>query len=191
MAAQLPLSTSPQPARLTARDFWVLADAGAFSDFVKTELVEGELRVVNAVHSRHARAHAMLTVEIGIALKAMASPLILLATPSVELDEASVPEPDLALARQVRGKVVRGTDVALAVEISDSTLDDDLGRKMRLYGAHGIPEYWVLDVEAQRMHQFWSPRADGYAERREVALGARIEAVTIAGLVLETTGGVM
>ncbi len=188
MTAALPISTSPQPARLTARDFWVLADTGAFTDFVKAELIEGELRVVNAVHSRHARVHAMLTVEIGIALKAMASPLILLATPSVELGADSVPEPDLAVVRQVAGKVIAGADVALAVEISDTTLDEDLGRKMRLYAAYGIPEYWVADVGRQCLHQLWSPRADGYAERREVALGTRIEAVTIAGLGVETAG---
>ena len=188
MTAALPISTSPQPARLTARDFWVLADAGAFTAFVKAELIEGELRVVNAVHSRHARVHAMLTVEIGIALKAMASPLILLATPSVELGVDSVPEPDLALVRRVAGKVIAGADVALAVEISDTTLEEDLGRKMRLYATHGVPEYWVADVEAGVLHQFWSPRADSYGERREVALGMQVEAVTIAGLVVETTG---
>jgi len=143
---------------------------------------------VNAVHSRLARLHAMLTVEIGIALKAMASPPILLATPSVELGADSVPEPDLALVRRVAGKVIAGADVALAVEISDTTLDEDLGRKMRLYAAHDIPEYWVADVERQCLHQMWSPREDGYAERREVALGGRVEAVTIPGLTLETQG---
>ena len=188
MTAQLPISTSPQPARLTARDFWLLADAGAFREYVKAELIEGELRVVNAVHSRHARVHAMLTVEIGIALKAMRSPLILLSTPSMELGDDSVPEPDIALARRADGKAIAGSDVVLAVEISDTTLDDDLGRKMRLYAAHGIAEYWVADVERQVIHQLWSPGAEGYAERREVALGERIEAVTIAALGVETRG---
>jgi Uma2 family endonuclease len=99
-----------------------------------------------------------------------------------------VPEPDIALARRADGKAIAGSDVVLAVEISDTTLDDDLGRKMRLYAAHGIAEYWVADVERQVIHQLWSPGAEGYAERREVALGERIEAVTIAGLGVETVG---
>ncbi len=183
MTAALPISTSPQPARLTARDFWVLADTGAFTDFVKAELIEGELRVVNAVHARHARVHAMLVGELYHALKG--SPLILLSTPSIELDSGSVPEPDIALARQAEGKVVIGADVVLAIEISDTTLADDLGRKLRLYAAHGIPEYWVVDVERQITHQMWSPGVEGYAERREVPLGARVEAMTVPGLVVE------
>lgn len=188
MTAQLPLSTSPQPLRLTARDFWVLADAGAFADFVKAELIEGELRVVNAVHPRHARVHAMLTVEIGIALKAMGTPLILLSTPSVNLSDTSVPEPDIALARRADEKVLSGPDMVLAIEISDTTLAEDMGRKMRLYAAHGVPEYWVADVEGGVIHQFWEPGAQGYAERREVRFGDRLEAMTVAGLVVETQG---
>jgi Uma2 family endonuclease len=188
MTAALPISTSPQPARLTARDFWVLADAGAFTDFVKAELIEGELRVVNAVHSRHARVHAMLIAEIAAGLKASGSQLVLLATPSVNLSDTSVPEPDIALARRADEKVLSGPDMVLAIEISDTTLAEDLGRKMRLYAAHGVPEYWVADVQAGVLHQFLSPGTDGYAERREVALGTRVEAVTIAGLVVETAG---
>jgi Uma2 family endonuclease len=130
----------------------------------------------------------MLTVEIGIALKAMASPLILLSTPSMELGDDSVPEPDIALAWRADGKAVSGEDVVLAVEISDTTLEDDLGRKMRLYAMHGIAEYWVANVERQVIHQLWSPDAEGYAEQREAALGERIEAATVAGLVVDTRG---
>lgn len=186
MAAQLPLSTSPQPARLTARDLWLLADAGAFAGFVKTELIEGELQVVNAVHSRHARVHAMLIGELYAALKG--SSLIVLATPSTALSDDSVPEPDIAIARKATGKRVEGADLQLAIEISDTTLAEDLGRKMRLYGAHGVPEYWVADVEGGVIHQLWSPCADGYAERRTIALGQRVEAVTVPGLAVETQG---
>jgi len=188
MAAQLPLSTSPQPARLTARDFWLLADAGAFAGFVKTELIEGELQVVNAVHSRHARVHAMLTVEIGIALKASRSTLVLLSTPSVNLSDTSVPEPDIALAQRADEKVLSGPDMVLAIEISDTTLQEDLGRKMRLYAAHGVPEYWVADVEGGVIHQMWSPGEDGYASQRTAALGESVAAVTVPGLVVETQG---
>ena len=186
MSIQLPVSTSPQRALLTARDFWVLADSGAFEDFVKTELIEGELFVVNSVHSRHARIHAMLTIEIGIALKAMKSPLIPLAAPSVDLDENSVPEPDFAVAVRAEGKGTPVDQIVLAVEISDSSLRMDLGRKQRLYARGGIPEYWVADVKKGTLRQHWEPRAGGYAQSREVSFGERIEAVTIPGLAFDT-----
>lgn len=187
MTALLPIRTDNQPAKLTARDFWVLADAGAFEGFIKTELIEGEILVVNAVHSRHAKAHAALTVELGIALRASGLALTIYSTPSTELSEDSIPEPDIALAEATDSKAVAGSSVKLAVEISDTTLTFDLGRKLQLYARHGIPEYWVADVEGRVIHQMWSPGVGGYAERREHAFGERVEAATLAGVAVETT----
>ncbi len=184
MTLQLPLSTSAQPAKLSARDFWLLADGGAFEGFVKTELIEGVLQVVNAVHTRHARIHAALAGELGIAVKG--STLILLATPSVNLAGDSVPEPDLALASRADDKAVAAVDLRLAIEISDTTLDFDLGRKMRLYARHGVPEYWVVDVEGKVIHQNWQPLASGYAQERVVAFGTAISVATIDGLNVPT-----
>jgi Uma2 family endonuclease len=193
MTAQLPISTSPQTAKLTARDFWLLADAGAFEGFVKTELIEGEIQVVNAVHSRHAKAHATLTGELFAALKDR--PLILLSTPSTALSDDSIPESDIAVASKAEGKAVSGADIllaveisdtTLAVEISDTTLAYDLGRKMRLYARHGIAEYWVVDIEGKRILRHSGPGDDGYRMCDEVAFGAPLAAVTIAGLAVET-----
>ena len=186
MTAQLPISTSPQTAKLTARDFWLLADAGAFEGFVKTELIEGEIQVVNAVHSRHAKAHATLTVELGMALRKLESSFILLSTPSTVLSDDSIPEPDIAIARKADGKAVSGADILLAVEISDTTLDYDLGRKMRLYARHGIPEYCVVDVDGRVIHQHWAPGEGGYAEYRKIAFGEDVTAETLAGVLVET-----
>ncbi len=38
--------------------------------------------------------------------------------------------------------------------ISDTTLASDLDEKKRLYAAIGVPEYWVIDVQARRMFIF-------------------------------------
>jgi Uma2 family endonuclease len=42
----------------------------------------------------------------------------------------------------------------LVGEISDKTLASDLDEKKRLYAAMGMPEYWVIDVQAKRMFIF-------------------------------------
>ena len=188
MSAALPFDTSPQRARLTAREFWLLADAGAFEDFVKTELIEGEIFVVNAVHSRHARAHAALTGEFYVALRALGSDLVLLSTPSTELSDDSIPEPDISLARSAEGKAVAGSETVLAVEISDTSADFDLGRKQRLYARHGVPEYWVADLTRRILVRMWSPQGEAYARRDEHPFGARLESATVPGLIVETAG---
>jgi Uma2 family endonuclease len=184
MTAQLPISTAMQSALLTAQDYWTLADSGAFQGFVKTELIEGELFVVNAVHTRHARAHAAITIELGIALRQSQSNLTVYSTPSTALSDDSVPEPDIALAESADGKALPATLVKLAIEISDSTLSFDLGRKAKLYARHGIPEYWVFDVEGKKIQQHWQPGDAGYVQRQTLGFGDDLSAKTIAGLTI-------
>ncbi|MEN2787597.1 Uma2 family endonuclease [Sphingomonas qilianensis] len=77
-------------------------------------------------------------------------------------------------------------DFLTLAEVSVSTLDMDLGRKLRLYARHGIPEYWVVDPEAKLLHQFWAKTDGGYAQTRRIALSAPITAATIDGLTVET-----
>ena len=62
--------------------------------------------------------------------------------------ESSEPEPDLTV---VRGQVddypdrhPSAADVALVVEVSDSTLVYDRGIKRRIYARAGIAEYWIV-----------------------------------------------
>ena len=43
MNAHATISNAPYRTKLTARDFWMLAEGGAFEGFVKVGLIEGEL----------------------------------------------------------------------------------------------------------------------------------------------------
>lgn len=42
----------------------------------------------------------------------------------------------------------------LAIEVSETTLGDDLGNKRLLYEELGVPEYWVVDVQNTRVIAF-------------------------------------
>ncbi len=165
--------TVPHPAKLRVHDFLLLAESGAFDLYARAELIEGEIRVVNATHSRHARIHAELTVALGMALRTMNSPLVLYTGPATRLSEDSLPELDIAVAELSDDKILLGRHLRLAIEISDSTLSMDLRRKAPLYARSGMPEYWVVDVEGSIIHQMWAPHGEAYAEQREVAFGER------------------
>jgi Uma2 family endonuclease len=178
--------TTPHLAKLRVADFLLLAEAGAFSDYARTELIEGEIWAVNAVHRRHARVHAQLTAEIGAALKIAGSPLTFYTAPSTELSDDSLPEPDIAIGEPSDAKIFPGPAMRVAIEISDSTLDLDLGRKARLYARYGVPEYWVVDVEARAIYQMWVPDGEAYEQRRDVAFGETLTAATISGLMIDT-----
>jgi Uma2 family endonuclease len=53
-------------------------------------------------------------------------------------------------------------DLALVIEISDSSLAFDLTTKARLYARAGIEEYWVLDVAGRRLIAHRSPVSGNY-----------------------------
>ena len=181
------MSTDVQRAKLTARDFWTLAEAGAFEGFAKTELIEGEIWVVNSVWAWHAKATAFFTVELAIALRALKSELVVYTSGSVDMSDDSVPEPDVSIGFDHPERTgLPLAKLALAIEVSDSTLRNDLGRKARLYARCGVREYWVADADAQVVHQMWAPIGDGYSERREVRFGETLTSATVQGLSIPT-----
>ena len=53
-----------------------------------------------------------------------------------------------------------GADVLLAVEVSDTTLADDVGFKVGLYARAGVAEYWVLDINRRLLIVFRQPSAE-------------------------------
>ena len=187
MNLSLPLITTPEKARLTAEDFLLLDKHGAFDAYSKAELLDGEIWYVDGQHSRHARIKTRLAREIGNVLEELGGELEPMCGPATRLDDRSLLEPDIVVTDYKGSHVVPLETVALLVEVSDTTLDIDLGRKLRIYARAGIPEYWVVDVQAGKVLQMWSPEAEGFRERREVALGERLEAVTIAGLAVPTS----
>jgi Uma2 family endonuclease len=180
--------THPEKVRLRVDDFLLLNEHGAFADYSKTELLEGEIYFMNAQHSRHARIKTELAVELTFALREMGSELRPIVEASTRVSDYSLPEPDIVVTSYKGPHVVPLETVALLIEVSDTTLKIDLGAKQRIYAAAGVPEYWVIDAVGGKLHQMWSPQGEGYAERREVALGARVEAVTVAGLGVELQG---
>jgi len=183
-----PDDAAPRPAKLTAKDFWLLADSGAFDHHARTELIEGEIWVVNSVHRWHARVMARLSHDLSRAIEFAGLDLEVLAAGSVSMSDDSVPEPDLSVIAAIddQADTIARDELRIAVEISDSTADFDLGRKARLYSRHGVPEYWVVHREGRAVIQMWSPTQDGYAERREVPLGETVESATVPRLAVKT-----
>jgi Uma2 family endonuclease len=188
MTEQLPLNTSPLPLKLRVEDYLALDRSGAFADYAKTELIEGEIVFMNAQH----RPHARVKMELGFGLRdavGRVPGLGVLIEVSIEAPPHNVPEPDIVVTSEPDGDgLVPLSSVKLIVEVADTTLRNDLERKASLYARCGVPEYWVADVNGRVIHQLWAPAGETYAERREVAFGEAVEAVTIKGLRVETAG---
>ncbi len=178
--------TTPEKARLRVEDFVLLDESGAFADYTKTELIDGEIYVVNAQHSWHARTKTLLAMELLSALRTLGSDLEAWTEPSTRVSDYSLPEPDVVVTSYRGRGVVPLESVALLVEVSDTTLGIDLGRKLRIYAEAGIPEYWVIDLNGGLAIRMWEPAGSSYARRDETPLGQRLASATIAELAVVT-----
>ena len=183
-----PIDTDAHRVKLTADDFLLLDKHGAFSAYRKTELIDGDIYFVNAQH----RPHGIVKTEIADALRDKLREMGLPYRPvqefSLALAKNDTPEPDVMLTSEPRGEgVVPLASVPLVVEVSDTTLKQDLGKKKRSYARAGVPEYWVADVNGRVVHRFWSPVGDRYALGDEVAFGEPLASATIDGLSIDTS----
>jgi Uma2 family endonuclease len=90
----------------------------------------------------------------------------------------SEPEPDLAVVRRSADHYASShptpTDVAIVVEISDTSLRHDQTVKARIYARAGIACYWIVNLIDAQIEVFRRPRVGGvtaeYAEHFVYAL---------------------
>ena len=178
----------PDPYKLRITDFLLLDSSGSFDSHAKTELLAGDIYYMNAQHRPHGRAKMRLYDLLRDVLATHPSSLVVAVEVSVALSEYDAPEPDLTLTTEPDGDgLIPGSSVALIIEVADSTLDTDLGRKATLYAAADVAEYWVVDVNGRVTHQFWLPDAGRYAHHNQVDFGSPLKAKTIGGLDIETS----
>jgi hypothetical protein len=87
----------------------------------------------------------------------------------------SEPEPDLAVvlgpASRYRASHRVPADVALLVEVADSSLSHDRTEKGRLYAAAAIPAYWIVNLVDGRVEVYTDPTGPapnpGYRQRHD------------------------
>ena len=172
--------------KVRVQDFLVLEESGAFVDYARAELLDGEIWVLNAIHSRHAAAQAELQGQLWAALRAAGSSLRTYVTPTVVIENRSRIEPDLAVGPPNDGGLLPVQKIRLAVEVSDTTLPVDLGSKQRIYAAAGVPEYWVADVNGRVIHRMWSPSGEIYQRHDKTIFGQSISAATLDDIIIDT-----
>lgn len=152
-------------ARFTVEQFHRLCEAVPEQ---RLELIEGELLQVIAKGTRHTAVVHRLISAIQACLAASPQvPLQLRVEAPLDLGPANEPEPDLALVARRDDDYwsahPTAADTALVIEVADSSLAFDLEAKARLYGAAGIPHYWVIDVLQPRLHVLREAAAPGPA----------------------------
>lgn len=173
--------------RLRASDFEVLHDAGALAELRRAELIDGDIYAMSPQLTRHARGKTRLAYALAARLASLRSAAEVITEVSVTVSEHSVPQPDIVVTSYKGDGFMPAETVLLAVEVSDTTLASDLGRKADLYAAAGIPEYWVVDFDGQRILVHSQPDSGRYRKRADVPFRAPLVAATIDGLRIDTS----
>ncbi len=187
MTEMVPLTTVPLPVKLRVEDYLMLDAAGAFEAYGKTELLDGEIVYMNSQHRPHARIKSRLYFLVASALRDLGGSLEALVEGSVSMPPYNVPEPDIAVTAEPEGEgLIPLASLALVIEVADTTLRNDLGRKRKIYAREGIAEYWVVNVRARVIHQMWAPVGNRFTQSHDAPIDAGIESTTIPNLTVGT-----
>ena len=88
------------------------------------------------------------------------------------------PEPDVAIVRgtdaDYEHRIPTAADVALLVEVSDSTLSQDRGKKLLVYAKGRIPLYWIVNLVNRQVEVYSRPGKNGYRSHKTFASGEQV-----------------
>lgn len=154
------------------RRAWTLAEieaivaAGIIEEHERFELIGGEVVPMSPKGARHEMVKADLNRHFQ---RTVSGAYQVVPETTLRLDEKSFLEPDFVVfPHAVSFEDLRGYHVLLAIEVADTSLRYDLGRKIGIYAAWGIPEVWVIDAETLVTHVFRKLGTEAYSERFQV-----------------------
>lgn len=181
----VPSATTSPPVsirRFTRDEYDRMVETGFFHPEERLELIDGQIVEKMTQGSRHATAVSLtakaLVAAFGVGFEVRVQmPLA--------LDEFSEPEPDIAVvtgdARDYRDH--HPTGALLVVEIADSTLAFDRGRKLDLYARCGIPEVWIVNLTEAVVEVHRDPAGSRYRSRSVLASGDTVSPASPGALI--------
>ena len=153
---------SPPP----RRKLWTRADCEALASLEafhaeRLELIEGELIEKMSKSALHSFTLALLVRWLA---SVFGHPFVQ-QEPSIDVSPEDHPtnqrEPDIiVLTKPMDDFAWREpgpSEIRLLVEVSRSTLREDVGVKARLYARAGFPDYWVADIKNRCVHVHCEP----------------------------------
>jgi len=129
--------------------------AGVIDADERFELIEGEIVPINP----QAMPHLLMKGRLAWALKSpAAADLDVVQDATVVLGSRSFFDADILVFRADRTRrYVSPEDVLLAVEVADTSHARDLRTKAPRYGAAGVAELWVVELNERQTYVFRGP----------------------------------
>jgi Uma2 family endonuclease len=169
--------------RWSVEEYHQMALSGLLDETDRVELIEGELIDMSPIGSKH----AFRVDSIARALqRSPGNSLLVRVQNPVLLGDHSEPQPDIAVVKDKNYSEAHpgAEDVLLIVEVSDTTLAYDRDVKLSLYARHGIPEVWLLDVNAGELTIYREPAEGQYRLIRKPTRAETVSPVLVPGVAI-------
>ena len=182
--SQWPELNDPIPQRFTTEQFQRMWDEEILDHNKRYELIYGVILEMpgNPPH-RH-----VITRLTGLLLRTLPNNTEVSVQSNIDLPSKDTrPEPDLVVIPLENYTEERylPEDVALVIEVSDSTLRYDQSTKLSLYSDVGIQEYWIVNLPARTLEQYRTPFEGSYKSKNTLEPGEVARCLKYPDLALE------
>jgi Uma2 family endonuclease len=163
---------APAKHRISVKEYYRMAETGVLEPDARVELLDGEIVDMSPIGPFHGSVSNFLTELFILASKGR----WITAVPGpVRLHDHSEPQPDLMLLKRSPNyygkRHPRPEDVYLLVEISDTSLEKDQGKKLPAYARAGIAEVWIVNLNELTIEVYRQPHFSGYASKAILQAG--------------------
>lgn len=146
--------------RLTVAQYHAMIATGILTDDDPVELIDGWL----VLRMPRSLRHRAVTRFVREALATLLPQGWYVDSQEPITLETSEPEPDVMIVRgrsqDYLDRHPGASDVALVVEVADTTLQRDRTVKRPIYAQVGIPIYWIVNLSMQQVEAYQHPNQD-------------------------------
>ncbi len=146
------IEVAAKPYPISVLMYHVMAEYGAFAPDERVELFEGEIIGISPIGSLHVRCLNFLSSYLN---RLFATTYIISVQNPIILNDLSEPQPDISVVRFredfYKDSLPAAADISLIIEVSDVSVEFDRSIKFPKYAAAGIPEAWLINLEAERV----------------------------------------
>jgi Uma2 family endonuclease len=167
---------------ITVNDLSRMVDAGVLPEDARVELVDGEVRQMAPIGSRHGGTVNRLNIK----LRELGNRFVVGIQNPIDLDLRTQLHPDVSICKP-RDDVYfdsnpTPSDTLLVIEVADSSSGHDRSEKIPRYAQADIPEAWIVDVDRQVIEQYLAPDGIRYAAEKTFHRGDILTSQAVEGL---------
>ncbi len=134
--------------QFTIDDLHRMIETGILPEDGRVELIEGDIVEMSPIGDPHAETVDVASRDLG---RQVPNTIRVRVQNPLRIDDRTMVQPDVMLLRErsYRHQTPTFEDVLLVIEVSDTTLRYDREVKVPLYARAGIPEVWLVDLQAE------------------------------------------